>query len=121
MFRTLIVALSFVFLVSGCGSNFTAEEKRQMKVLHDLGCHPECIPAGVSTIYSIEPMGNGYAIIAEPDPTAGIHESYAYWSNEGKIFAVNEAAKKCSPGLPSAPDGITFEAVKKCIQEARPK
>lgn len=109
----------FLLPVCGCGNSASPEEESARIVLKKLGCHVQCIPARTQTLYSIEPMSGGYAVLVEPESTSDTPEVYAYWVREEIVYTVNEAAAECSPGLPVAPKEISYESLCKVIQDAR--
>ena len=120
MKRSLLTSAVILFLASACGNQLTPEEERQLLILQQLGCHLPCLSTDSQTIFSIEKLGEGYAVIVEAKTTSGQpDERYAYWVHEGNAYTVNDAAAKCSPGLPAAPKEITYEAVSKAIREAQ--
>lgn len=119
MKQILLVITTLLLLSYGCTQTFSPEEEKQMQVVKSLGRHLQCIPPRTRTSYSVEPMSDGYAVLVEPEVTSGTPSVYAYWVKGEEVYTVNEEAAKCSPGLPVAPKGITYESVYKTIQEAK--
>jgi len=119
MKRGTVICSLLVFVGIGCGPPPTPEEERQMQIVHELGCHLQCVPAGSETVFSVEKLSDGYAILVEFRTKSGVPDApCAYWTHGGEFYAVNDAAVRCSPELSLAPEGITFEAITKAILEA---